>query len=98
MYRLGDGAENTLSRELRRDTGKNGYRHKQATRLAQERHKNKPKMIKVTDAIRQQVDQCIVQGWSPEQIAGRLKCDCVIVASRVIGLQSSIDSFEGVRR
>jgi IS30 family transposase len=32
-------SQTTISRELKRNTGKRGYRHQQATRLAQERHR-----------------------------------------------------------
>jgi IS30 family transposase len=71
-------SQSTISRELHRNTGKRGYRHKQAKCLAQERHKNKLKAVKMTDAIKQQVNQHIEQDWSPEQIAGRLKHDGVV--------------------
>ncbi len=66
-------SQTTVSREILRNTGKKGYRHKQAMRLAQERHKAKPKILKMTDAVKVQLDQLIRQDWSPEQIAGRLK-------------------------
>ncbi len=33
--------KSTISRELSRNTGKRGYRHKQANRLADERHQKK---------------------------------------------------------
>ena len=71
-------SQSTISREVHRNTGQRGYRHNQAKRLAQERHKNKPKAVKMTDAIKQRVNQYIEQDWSPEQIAGRLKHDGVI--------------------
>ncbi|CAC9983529.1 Mobile element protein, partial [uncultured Gammaproteobacteria bacterium] len=35
--------KSTISRELSRNTGKRGYRHKQANRLADERHQKKNK-------------------------------------------------------
>jgi IS30 family transposase len=38
--------KSTISRELSRNTGKRGYRHKQANRLADERHQKKNKAIK----------------------------------------------------
>jgi IS30 family transposase len=42
-----DRNKSTISRELSRNTGKRGYRHKQANRLADERHqeKNKERLI-----------------------------------------------------
>jgi len=65
----------TISREIKRNTGKRGYRHKQAHRMAMERHKMKPKAIKMTDEIKAYIREKIQQEWSPEQIAGRLKRD-----------------------
>jgi IS30 family transposase len=40
-----DRNKSTISRELSRNTGKRGYRHKQANRLADERHQEKNKVI-----------------------------------------------------
>lgn len=76
-YSLGR-SQATISRELSRNTGKRGYRHKQATRLAQERHRKKLKATKMTDSVKQQLNQYIGQDWSPEQIAGRLKRDNLV--------------------
>lgn len=39
-------SQSTLSREIRRNTGQRGYRHKQAKRLAEQRHKQKPKAVR----------------------------------------------------
>jgi IS30 family transposase len=44
--------KSTISRELSRNTGKRGYRHKQANRLADERHQKKNKAIKLTDSVK----------------------------------------------
>ena len=44
-------SQSTISREIRRNTGQRGYRHKQANRLAGERHINKLKAVKLTDEI-----------------------------------------------
>ena len=49
---------------------KRGYRHKQANRLAEQRHKQKPKAVKLTDDIKQLITGYVKQDWSPEQIAG----------------------------
>ncbi|WP_221894353.1 helix-turn-helix domain-containing protein [Bathymodiolus japonicus methanotrophic gill symbiont] len=35
-------SQSNISREIKRNTGQRGYRHKQAEDFAQERHKNKP--------------------------------------------------------
>lgn len=61
----------TINRELARNTGLKGYRPKQAHCLAQARLLTKPKPIKLTDALKQQIVAEIQQDWSPEQIQGR---------------------------
>ncbi len=71
-------SQSTISREVKRNKGKRGYRHKQANGFAQERHTNKKKSIKVTDSIKEQIIQHLEEGWSPEQIAGRLKKEGVV--------------------
>lgn len=71
-------SQSTISREIARNRGRRGYRHQQADRKAQERHENKQKSIKMTDSIKQIINERIEQDWSPEQIAGRLKEDGVI--------------------
>lgn len=71
-------SQSTISRELLRNTGKRGYRYKQAGRLAQNRHQAKEKSVKLTDEIKLMVDDYLKQDWSPEQIVGRLKLDGVI--------------------
>ena len=71
-------SQSTISRELRRNRGGCGYRHQQANRLAQTRHQEKPKAIKLTAPIRQRIRDGLEQQWSLEQIAGRLKTQGVI--------------------
>ncbi len=71
-------SQSSISRELGRNTGQRGYRNKQAESLAQERHKNKPKEVKLTDEIKCIINTHIEDDWSPEQVAGRLKNDGVI--------------------
>ena len=71
-------SQSTISREINRNTGQRGYRHKQASNFAAERHQNKPKSIKLTSDITEQIDVYLKQDWSPEQIAGRLKHDGVV--------------------
>ena len=61
----------TIHRELARNTGLRGYRPKQAHRLAQARLLTKPKSVKLTDTLKQQIVDEIQQDWSPEQIQGR---------------------------
>ena len=63
----------TLGRELKRNTGQRGYRHKQAHGLAQQRHKDKHKVKKIVGSLKDYVVEHLKQRWSPEQITGRLK-------------------------
>ncbi len=71
-------SQSTLSREISRNTGQRGYRHKQANALAEQRHKNKPKAIKLTEEIKPLIESYLKQDWSPEQIAGRLEKEGLI--------------------
>ena len=50
-----------------------GYRPKQAQESAQQRHKNKPRHIKLTCGVQALISDNIMHEWSPEQIQGRLK-------------------------
>lgn len=65
-------SQSSISRELSRNRGQRGYRYKQADRFAVQRHKDKPKHIKLTDELKRKVNELIRKDWSPEQIAGRL--------------------------
>ncbi len=71
-------SQSTLSREISRNTGQRGYRHKQANALAEQRHKNKFKAIKLTEEIKPLIESYLRQDWSPEQIAGRLEKEGMI--------------------
>lgn len=66
-------AQSTISREIKRNTGERGYRHRQAGLLATERHQTKPKHIKMTDKIKRLIRDYIEIDWSPEQIVEMLK-------------------------
>ena len=68
-------SQSSITREIRRNTGKRGYRHNQANNFAKERHKNKEKAVKLTEEIKELLNRYIKQDWSPEQIVGRLKLD-----------------------
>jgi len=62
----------TIKRELSRNKGLRGYRPDQAHALAQNRHKIKPKMLKMTVELIKRIEHDLGQQWSPEQIQGRL--------------------------
>ena len=64
----------TISREIRRNSGRRGYRFKQADQLAcKRRHLASCRPRKFGESLAQQ--------WSPEQIAGRLHLDDVVSVS-----------------
>ena len=68
-------SQSSLSRELARNKGLRGYRHQQAHRMAQQRHQEKNKAVKLTEDIKRQITNYIRLDWSPEQVAGRLQKD-----------------------
>ncbi len=67
--------QSTVSREISRNTGLKGYRHKQAHEKSKYRHKAKVKQVKMTEEICQKITSLLEKDWSPEQISGRLKTD-----------------------
>ena len=70
----------TICRELKRNTGKKGYRPKQAHEKCVQRRQAARKHIKLTAEMKQFIMQELRQYLSPEQIAGkakRLKIDIV---------------------
>ena len=71
-------SQSTVCREIQRNSGLRGYRHKQANRQAEQRHQEKAKRVKLTDTIKQLVVGYLKLDWSPEQIVGRLKLDGVV--------------------
>lgn len=62
----------TISRELRRNTGKRGYRPLQAHHKAQGRHQDKPKRIRMSPEHIAYIHKQIKAEWSPDQISGRM--------------------------
>ena len=56
----------TISRELNRNTGKKGYRPKQAHERTLKRRHTSRKAIKFTDKVRQIVDEKISRQFSPD--------------------------------
>lgn len=68
-------SQSTVSRELKRNSGKRGYRYKQAEKKASERKKaaSKRRTRKIRGFTLQFVRSKIKAKWSPEQISGHLK-------------------------
>ena len=67
-------APSTISRELKRNTGKRGYRPKQAQALAEERAK-RPGPRRFTEAVRKDAEEKLAQGWTPEIICERARLE-----------------------
>lgn len=68
-------SQSTITRELNRNRGQRGYRHKQAQAKAEQRHADKPKAIKLTAELVGSINALLEKQWSPEQISGRLKAE-----------------------
>lgn len=62
----------TIGRELSRNTGKRGYRPKQAHEKACQRRKTAEKAIKLTNEVKGWIVELIEQQLSPEQVVGYL--------------------------
>ena len=67
-------SQGTISKEIARNKGCRGYRHKQANTTAIKRHQSKTKSIKLTNEIVVFIkNELNTNQSSPEQIAGRLR-------------------------
>ena len=66
-------SESTISRELKRNTGRRGYRPKQAQNKALRRKQKAVKAIKMTAEVIVLIEAQIRLDWSPEQVTGWLK-------------------------
>lgn len=73
----------TISREIKRNTGKRGYRYKQADESAKHcRSEASSTPRKMTEEVRAMVRSLLAKRrWSPEQIAGRLRREGVVSVS-----------------
>ena len=65
-------SQSTISRELSRNKGLRGYRHKQAQAKADERRRTARKAIKMTDEVVDLIEKQLREQWSPEQVSGWL--------------------------
>ncbi len=63
----------TIIRKLKRNTGKRGYRDKQAHYNASYRRHTAKKAIKLTHETIKLINEKIREKWSPEQISGWLR-------------------------
>lgn len=67
-------APSSISREIRRNTGGKGYRHKQAHEKAQARAW-RPVRRRFTEDIKLEAERLICVGWTPEMISGRARME-----------------------
>jgi len=65
-------SEATISRELKRNRGKKGYRPKQANQFALARRTNASKAVKMSPNVIALIEEKLKLEWSPEQISGWL--------------------------
>ena len=79
-------SESTVSRELKRNGGKNGsYNFLKAHQKAQERTHRSPGNRAVSDTVKWRVRQLITEEqWSPRQIAGRMKKEGLHISHETI--------------
>jgi IS30 family transposase len=64
----------TISREIARNTGRNGYQPRQAHRMALERAK-RPGARRLTHEVKSDVEAKLGAGWTPEMISGRARLE-----------------------
>lgn len=65
-------SQSTVSRELARNTGERGYRHKQAQEKSAQRRKEASKATKMTPSMIATIESKLRIEWSPEQVSGWL--------------------------
>ena len=63
-------SESTICRELKRNHGKRGYRHKQAHRMANQRRYESRKRKKFTREVQAKIEEHLREDLSPEQVSG----------------------------
>lgn len=64
--------QSTISRELARNCGKRGYRHKQAQAKADKRRREAVSPSKMTTEMVGLIEEKVREDWSPEQVSGWL--------------------------
>jgi len=67
--------QSVISRELKRNGGKKGYRFKQAQALSDKRRLSSAKSLKMTDSLIFLINEKIKTRWSPEQVSGWLDAE-----------------------
>ncbi len=73
----------TVWREVRRNSGRRGYRHKQARRKSDRRRSAASSVArKMTPELWRMAEERLAEGWSPEQVSGRLRKEGEPMAGR----------------
>ena len=84
----------TVCREIKRNAGHRGYRHKQAQREATARRREASSVpYRLTQEVWAEIQERLREGWSPEQISGRFRME-----GRPIGRQIIYDRIRGDRK
>lgn len=65
--------KSTISREIKRNSGKKGYRYKQAHQFTLTRKMNTKKFIRLKPSLQRLIVRKLEKDWSPEQISGWLE-------------------------
>ena len=68
-----DRDPSTVSREIRRNSGQRGYRHKQAQRKAEGRRFSSRRRIKFTPVMQGKIEAYLRDDLSPEQVTGVMR-------------------------
>jgi IS30 family transposase len=78
-------SQSTISREFSRNTGKRGYRFKQAQTSTDTRRLAACKAIKMTTALIALIESKLTTKWSPEQVSGWLReGQCIDISCETI--------------
>lgn len=87
-------SQSTISRELKRNSGKRGYRPNQAHEkaLARRKKKSKPRIRAKTWML---IEKWLYEDWSPEQVSGRLKKSEIFVSHEHIYQYVYADKLAG---
>ena len=86
-------SQSAVSRELKRNTGQRGYRHKQAQNLCETRRKASVKFIKMTKNVTDIIKSKLKIKWSPEQISGWLQEEKDLKISYETSYVSSLNCY-----
>lgn len=73
--------KSTISREIKRNSGRKGYRPKQANERSLGRRGTAYKRMKLIPPVVEIITKRLIEDWSPDQISGRLKREFGITLS-----------------